>query len=95
MQEPTYSLIEIIRTPPCWLYETIELTEQGRCYLYRYDPLEQVFSRATVAAGAAVPHFRPLRGHDKLPLGGWVAVEKRSFPKQRLRLVEPAKSASA
>lgn len=95
MHQHTYSLIEIIRAPPGWLYETMELTDQGRCYLYRYDPLEEIFYRATVPAGAAAPLFRPLGAYDKLPLGGWVAVEKRVFAPQRLRLVARTKRASA
>lgn len=90
-----YTLIEIIRAAPCWLYEAMELTDQGRCYLYRYDPLEGAFFRATLPAGAARLHFRRLGEFDKLPLGGWVAVEQRQVPRRHLRIVGPLERASA
>lgn len=95
MVKESCSLVEIVRSPPRWIYEAIELTDQGRCYLYRYDPLEGVFYRATVPAGAASPHFRPLSQSDKIPLGGWVPIEAKHLPDKYLRLVGRPRQASA
>lgn len=88
MEDREYTVIDIIRDPRPWVYEAMELTRTGHHYIYRFDALEEIFTRATVPAGAASTHFRPLGVHDKLPFGGWRVVEKRTLPKSPLRLID-------
>ncbi len=88
MEDREYTVIDIIRDPRPWVYEAMELTRTDHHYIYRFDALEGIFTRATVPAGAASTHFRPLGVHDKLPLGGWRVVEKRTLPKNPLRLID-------
>jgi len=95
MPEREYSLVDIVRDPGVWVYETYELSSEGHYYLYRYDAGEEVFSRATVPAGAAAVHFYPLGPADKVPIGGWYALERKALPTGRPRLVLKRKSASA
>lgn len=87
MADREYSLVDIIRDPGAWVYEALELSQEGHFYLYRYDAGEELFSRATVPAGAASVHFHPLAGSAKVPIGGWVAVERKNLPVFRPRLV--------
>ncbi|UCG12235.1 MAG: hypothetical protein JSU72_17310, partial [Deltaproteobacteria bacterium] len=85
--EGEYTVVEIIRDPRMWVYETNELTRKGHYYLYRFDAAEGIFYRATVPSGAAELHFRILTAADKVPLDGWQVVEQRGFPKGRLQTV--------
>jgi hypothetical protein len=94
MDEREYTLLQIIRDPGVWVYEAQELAAQDHYYLFRYDSGEGVFSRATVPAGAAAVQFQPLKVTDKVPLGGWHAVEKKSSPVFQLKLIEGRKSAA-
>jgi hypothetical protein len=87
MNEREYSLVEIIRDPKLRVYEASELTVEGHYYLYRYDPGEGLFSRATVPSGAAEPRFAVLGAKDKVPLGGWQVAEGGSIQRPPLRLV--------
>lgn len=94
MREQEYRLTDIIRDPGIWVYEAFELSVDGHYYLYRYDAGEGLFSKATVPAGAAAVHFRPLGPDEKVPVGGWRHLERKSFPVFRLRLVAGRTSAS-
>lgn len=84
--EREFDLVEIILDPGIWIYESYELTPGGHYYLYRYDAAEQSFTKATVPAGAAALHFRPLKTAEKVPFGGWRRLERKSLPKSRPRL---------
>lgn len=95
MSEREYDLIEIIRDPGIWVYESWELTAGGHYYLYRYDAREGVFTRATVPAGAAAVQFFPLKPSDHVPLSGWRRIEKRSLPPFRPHVVASRGEASA
>jgi hypothetical protein len=95
MREKEYSLIDIIRDPGLWVYEAFELDSHGHYYLYRYDAGEATFSRATVPAGAAGLHFHLLKAQDRVPIGGWLPLERKWLPFLRPRLVVDRKSASA
>jgi hypothetical protein len=86
-KECEYDLIDIVRDPGIWVYETLELSDRDHYYEYRYDSSEEVFYRATVPAGAAAIHFRPLPCGAKVPVSGWLRVERKSMPVPRLRLV--------
>ena len=88
-----YDLVEIVRDPGLWIYEATELSVQGHYYLYRYDAARQVFSRATVPAGAAAIHFHDLKSSDKVPIGGWQHLERTVSPAFRPRLVTARDSA--
>ena len=90
-----YNLVDIIRDPGIWIYEAFELSADGHYYLYRYDAGAAVFERATVPAGAAAIHFQPLKAADKVPLGGWLPLERISLPVARPRLVSVQDFASA
>lgn len=94
LAEREFDLVDIILDPGIWIYESYELTPTGHYYLYRYDAAEQSFTRATVPAGAAALHFHPLKTAEKVPLGGWHRVERKSLPKARPRLFIARKSAS-
>jgi len=87
MSDREYELVEIIRDPGLWVYESFELSRDGHYYLYRYDAAEKTFCRATVPAGATAPHFCHLRPTEKVPIGGWYMVEKKASSPARLRLV--------
>ncbi len=87
MHEREVTLVEIIRNPGPCVYEAYELSIEGHYYLYRYDPAEGVFQRATVPAGAAAVHFRPLPLSEKVPIGGWYIVEKKKPAESRPKLV--------
>jgi hypothetical protein len=89
-----YSLVEIVRDPGLWIYEANELTADGHYYLYRYDAARQVFSRATVPAGAAAIHFYDLKSYEKVPIDGWQHLERIASPSFRPRLVTARKSAA-
>jgi hypothetical protein len=93
MTEREYSLLEIIRDPGVWIYEAQELAREGHYYLYRYDSGEGVFYRATVPAGAAAVQFYPLKSTEKVPLGGWYSLERKSHPAFQLKLIEGRKRA--
>jgi len=93
--EREFDLVDIILDPGIWIYESYELTPTGHYYLYRYDAAEQSFTRATVPAGAAALHFHSLKTAEKVPLGGWHRVERKSLPKTRPRLFIARKSSSA
>lgn len=93
MPDQEYSLVDIVRDPGAWVYEAIELSQDGHFYLYRYDAGEEIFSRATVPAGAAGVHFYPLAAAAKVPIGGWFAVERKNLPAFRPRLVVSTPSA--
>ena len=95
MSEKEYNLVDIIRDPGVWIYETFELSAGGHYYLYRYDAGEGIFSRATVPAGAAAIYFHPLKAEEKVPIGGWRPLERTWVPVGRPRLVAVRKSASA
>jgi hypothetical protein len=94
MDESEYTLLQIIRDPGVWVYEAQELAAQGHYYVFRYDSGEGVFYRATVPAGAAAVQFYPLKVTDKVPVGGWHAVEKKSFAAFQLKLIAGRKSAA-
>jgi hypothetical protein len=94
MNEREYTLLEIIRDPGMWLYEACELTREGHYYLFRYDASQEKFYRATVPEGAAALHFYPLESSDKVPIGGWLAIQKKQTTGSRLRLVESRKPPS-
>jgi len=87
MREREYVLTEIIRDPKRQVWEAIELDRDGHYYLYRYDALQDCFSRAMVPSGAAEPHFLVLSGADKVPVGGWRVAESRKVQPSSLRLV--------
>ncbi len=87
MDDQEYSLHEIMRDPGLWIYENFDLSTDGHYYLYRYDAGEETFYRATVPAGATAPHFGPLNPTEKVPIGGWYVVAKKSRAPFRLRLV--------
>ena len=87
MKEREYSLVEIIRDPRMRVFEASELTAEGHYYLYRYDPGEGRFSRATVPSGAAEPRFAALGAKDRVPLSGWQVAEGGSIQRPPLRLV--------
>ena len=87
MRERLYALTEMIRDPKRQVWEAIELDRGGHYYLYRYDALQDHFSRAMVPSGAAEPHFVVLSGADKVPVGGWQVAESRKVQPGCLRLV--------
>lgn len=95
MDDGEYSLYEIMRDPGLSIYENFDLATNGHFYLYRYDAAEETFYRATVPAGAAAPHFAPLNPSQKVPIGGWYVVEKKSRVPFRLRIVGREKASSA
>lgn len=76
MKDREYSLVEMLRDPGLWVYETQELPRDDHYYLYRYDAAEERFYRATMPAGAAAVHFHPLTGAAKVPIDGWIRIEK-------------------
>lgn len=84
------TLVEMIRDPGIWIYEASELERDGHYTLFRYDAATGCFSRATVPAGAACIHFRPMRTADagKVPIGGWVAVERTAVSPAKPKLVD-------
>lgn len=87
MRERLYALTEMIRDPKRQVWEAIELDREGHYYLYRYDALQDRFSRAMVPSGAAEPYFVVLSGADKVPVGGWQVAEARKVQPGCLRLV--------
>jgi len=81
------TLVEVIRDPDHRDYEAEELDPNGHTYLYRYDGKREIFLRAAVVPGAPAPVFLVLRKGDKVPVQGWVRVDKRGSSRVRLRLV--------
>lgn len=90
-----YSLSEIIRDPGLRVYENFEMSSDGHFYLYLYDADEGIFYRATVPGGAAAPHYTSLNPPEKVPLGGWYEVAKKSRAPFRLHLVGKEEASSA
>ena len=91
MTERERSLVEIVRDRTALLCEASELTREGHFYLFRYDGMEGRFYRATVPSGAADLHFRALEATDKIPLGGWLVIEKSESSRRHLQLVSGEK----
>lgn len=89
MKEREYTVIEIARDPGFWVYEASELEREGHYTLFRYDAAAGLFSRATVPAGAACIHFRPMPFAEagNVPIAGWTAVEKIGALQARPRIV--------